>query len=347
MKIKLYLYGGAALLLLAVSIITSLSLGSAGISIQDAWRILVHYMFGLSMDNSSFSGAEVAIITKVRLPRVLLAVLVGAALALAGAGFQGVLRNPLADPYTLGVASGSSVGAAFIIAGGLQLALGIWTLPLTAFVTGTAALLSVLWLARRNGAMNIETLILSGVIIQAFLGAFVSLMISMSQGVVNQILFWIMGSLALRSWEHVGMILPFVAVGLPVLFIFSQPLNLFMLGERHAAHLGVKVERTKLIVLLCSTFLTAAAVSVSGVVGFVGLVVPHLVRLLIGPDYRFLLPLSAIGGGMFVLWSDTLARMAMSPREIPLGVVTALIGAPFFAYLLIRRKKEESKGGLL
>lgn len=332
------------MLLLAVSIVVSLSVGSSGMSVADAWTILLHQLPWLSDQPLAYSDGQIAIVMQVRLSRVLLAVLVGACLALAGAGFQGVLRNPLADPYTLGVASGSSVGAAFIILFGLQAALGMWTIPLVAFTTGAATLLGVFWLSRNKGAMHIETLILSGVIIQAFLGAFVSFMVSLSEGVVNQILFWLMGSLAMRNWDNVYMLLPFLAAGLPLLLAYGQSLNLFVLGERHAAHLGVNVERTKLTVLIGSTLLTAAAVSVSGVIGFVGLVVPHLIRLLVGPDYRLITPLSAIGGGIFVLWADTLARNALSPREIPLGVVTALIGAPFFAYLLHRRKINEGGG---
>jgi iron complex transport system permease protein len=345
MTYKLVWYGGAAMLLLAVSIVVSLSIGSAGISLSDVWGILIHQLPWLADKPTSYTPGQIAIVTQVRLSRVLLAVLVGACLALAGTGFQGVLRNPLADPYTLGVASGSSVGAAFIILFGLQSVLGIWSIPLVAFGTGTVTLLGVFWLSRSKGAMHIETLILSGVIIQSFLGAFVSFMVSMSEGVVNQILFWLMGSLAMRSWENVYMLIPFLLVGLPLLLAYGQPLNLFVLGERHAAHLGVRVERTKLIVLISSTLLTAAAVSVSGVIGFVGLVVPHLIRLLVGPDYRLITPLSAIGGGVFVLWADTLARMALTPKEIPLGVVTALIGAPFFAYLLHRRKLKQ--GGII
>lgn len=327
------------MLLLAVSIIISLSIGSAGISILDVWGILVHQLPWLSYDGTAWEANQIAVVTQVRLSRVLLAVLVGASLALAGAGFQGVLRNPLADPYTLGVASGSSAGAAFIILFGYQIILGTWTIPLVAFVTGAVTLFGVLWLSRsKGGGMSVETLILSGVIMQAFLGAFVSFMVAMSDGVVNQILFWLMGSLATRSWDNVYMLVPFLALGIPLLLFYAKALNLFALGERHAAHMGVSVERTKLIVLIASTLLTAAAVSVSGVIGFVGLVVPHLVRLICGPDYRLIIPLSAIGGGLFVLWADTLARMALSPREIPLGVVTALIGAPFFAYLLRRHK---------
>ncbi|MCM3625853.1 iron ABC transporter permease [Paenibacillus glycanilyticus] len=339
MKTKLAVYGGAALLLLAVSIVGSLSIGSSTISFADVWGILWHQLPWIDDADSHWSAGEIAIVTQVRLSRILLGVLVGACLGLAGAGFQGVLRNPLADPYTLGVSSGSSVGAAFLILFGYQAVLGEWTIPLIAFVTGTLTLLGVFFLARSRGVMQIETLILSGVIIQSFLGAFVSFMVSMSDDVINQILFWLMGSLAMKSWADVYVVLPCLVIGLPLLIAYGQALNLFVLGERHAAHLGIRVERTKLIVLIGSTLLTAAAVSVSGVIGFVGLVVPHLIRLMVGPDYRLLIPLSAIGGGIFILWSDTIARIALAPKEIPLGVVTALLGAPFFAYLLYRRKK--------
>ncbi len=338
MKLRIAGYGGAALLLLAVSALISISIGSAGFPVAKVWAILVQQLPFLAQDDVTWTKLDEAVILQVRLSRVLLAILVGACLGLAGAGFQGVLRNPLADPYTLGVASGSSVGAAFIILLGLQTAIGLWTIPLVAFATGALTILTVIWLARTQGRMGIETLILSGVIIQAFLGAFVSFMISLSNSVVNEILFWTMGSLSKRDWDHVLLVLPFLAIGLPIIAAFAQAMNLFVLGERHAAHLGIRVERTKLIVLLVSTLLTAAAVSVAGVIGFVGLVVPHMVRLLFGPDYRIIVPLSAIGGGVYVLWADTLARTALSPKEIPLGVLTALIGAPFFAYLLKRRK---------
>lgn len=329
------------MLLLAVSITASLSLGSAGLSFADVWGILLHQLPWMDGTEGSWTRGEIVIVTEVRLSRVLLAVLTGACLALAGTGFQGVLRNPLADPYTLGVASGSSVGAAFLILFGLQLAMGIWTIPIVAFSTGIVTLLGVIALSRSGGVVQIQTLILAGVIIQSFLGAFVSLMVSMSDGVVNQILFWIMGSLTMRGWEHVTMLLPFLLIGLVVLVAYSGTMNLFVLGERHAAHLGVRVERTKLIVLIACTLLTAAAVSVAGVIGFVGLVVPHMIRLIVGPDYRYIAPLSAIGGGIFMLWADTIARTLFTPKELPLGVVTALLGAPFFAYLLHRRVKEE------
>jgi len=166
----------------------------------------------------------------------------------------------------------------------------------------------------------------------------------MSNGVVNEILFWIMGSISMKSWEHVYMLFPFLIITLPILMYFGQILNLLALGEREAAYMGVNVERSKIIVLILCTLLTAAAVSVSGVIGFVGLVVPHLIRLMVGPDYRILIPLSAIGGGIYMIMADTIARLALSPKELPLGVVTALLGAPIFAYLLT--KKNHKEGGV-
>ncbi|MEW9699697.1 FecCD family ABC transporter permease [Paenibacillus sp. SI8] len=341
MKRKLMLWGGVGLVLLLLSILISLSLGAARLPILQIAGILGNQLpwVGGHM-NVSWPQSSEQIILKVRFPRVLLGILVGAALSVAGAAFQGVLRNPLADPYTLGVSSGASVGAAFLIYFGLQYAwFGQWSIPIVAFVTGLISLLLVLKLARIDGKLKMETLILSGVVMQAFLGAIVSFMVSISNQVINEIVFWLMGSLAMRGWSYAWTMSPYLVIGFVVLISYARPLNLLALGERQASHLGVHVERTKLIVLVVSTFITAAAVSVAGVIGFVGLIVPHLVRLLVGPDYRLIIPLSAIGGGIYVLWADTLARTLLSPTEIPLGVITAFLGAPFFAYLLHKDKK--------
>ncbi|MDC3417564.1 FecCD family ABC transporter permease [Aquibacillus salsiterrae] len=327
---KLLLYGGGATLLLLFSFILSLSIGSSMIPINDVWSTLLG------------KGNEVteAIVINVRLPRITLAILVGSALAVAGAGFQGILRNPLADPYILGVSSGASVGAAFIILFGLQSALfGKYSIPVVAFITGVLTLFVVIKIAMRNGQLQKETLILSGVIVQAFLGSFISLMVSLSDTVLNEIIFWMMGSVTMRGWEYPQMMAPYLLIGIIILLTQGRALNLFALGERQALHLGVAIERTKMTVLITSTLLTAAAVSVAGVVGFVGLIVPHLIRLVVGPDYRLIIPLSVVVGSIYVLWADTIARMALMPKEIPLGVVTALLGAPFFAYLLKKGKK--------
>ncbi|WP_042228110.1 FecCD family ABC transporter permease [Paenibacillus popilliae] len=338
-------FGVAMLALLLLSIVGCLAVGSVKMPLGEIVNILLHHVPGLeSLIPVTWDDASATIIMKVRFPRVVLAMLVGASLGLAGTGFQGVLRNPLADPYTLGVSSGASVGAALLIYFGLQYALlGQWTIPIVAFATGTLTLLAVMRLAREDGKIPIETLILAGVVMQAFLGSIVSFLVAMSKQTVNEILYWVMGSLALRGWSYSAVLAPYTAIGLIALIVGARPLNLLALGERQASHLGLHVERTKWIVLLVSTFITAAAVSVSGVIGFVGLVVPHMIRLLVGSDYRLLVPFSAAGGAIYVMWADTIARTALAPTEIPLGVVTAFIGAPFFAYLLIRNKRSKRR----
>ncbi|MGO4500731.1 FecCD family ABC transporter permease [Paenibacillus sp. 2RAB27] len=341
MKRKLMFGGGVGVLLLLLSIVVSLSIGSAQLPLSQIVGILAKHLpwIGSHIEVNWPQSSE-QIINKVRIPRMLLGILVGAVLSIAGAGFQGVLRNPLADPYSLGVSSGASVGAAVLIYFGLQFAwFGQWSIPIVAFATGLISLFLVLKLAMIDGKLKMETLILSGVVMQAFLGAFVSFLVSISNQTVNEIIFWLMGSLSMRGWAYTYMILPYLLIGIVILLSYARSLNLLALGERQAAHLGVHVERTKLIVLIASTLITAAAVSVAGVVGFVGLIVPHLVRLLVGPDYRLIIPLSAICGGIYVLWADTLARTLLSPTEIPLGVITAFLGAPFFAYLLHKDKK--------
>lgn len=342
---KFYFWGGMGLFLLILSMVVSLSIGSAQLAFREVWGILLKQLPIVGdFISTSWKGSAEQIILKVRLPRVILAMLVGASLSIAGAGFQGVLRNPLADPYTLGVSAGASVGAAVVITFGLQTALlGIWTIPIAAFTTGLISLLIVLRLANIQGQYNLETLILSGVVVSAFLSSFVSFLVSMSDKVINQIVFWMMGSLSLQGWEFIQILLPGFLLGFIALIAYSRTLNIFALGERQAAHLGVNVKRTRLAILIISTFITAASVSIVGTVGFVGLVVPHFVRLLVGPDYRVLMPVSAIFGGVFVLWADTLARTLLSPTEIPLGVITAFLGAPFFAYLL--RKNKQAKVG--
>jgi iron complex transport system permease protein len=344
MKRKLTLYIGAALLLLFFSILISLSLGSAHIPLADVWRILLHRLpFMDQIMSVNWDAADEQIIMQVRFPRVILAIIVGASLAVAGTGFQGILRNPLADPYTLGVSSGASVGAAIMIQFGLVEAIGQWTVPLVAFITGIVTLLFVIYLSRIGGKMSMETLILAGVVVNAFLGSFVQFMVSLSNNVVNAILYWLMGSIAMKGWVYSEILTPYLLLGFLVLLSYGRALNLFALGEKQAAHLGVSVERTKIIVLVISTLLTAAAVAVSGVIGFVGLVVPHLIRLIVGPDYRIIIPIATIGGGIYVLWADTIARLILSPRDIQLGILTAFIGAPFFAYLL-RKQMIKQKG---
>ncbi|MEF2967019.1 iron ABC transporter permease [Paenibacillus sp. M1] len=345
MRTKLAGYGTVGLGLLILTLLICIGVGSVPLPIGEITAILLHRIPGLGeWIQPYWPSSSEQIVMQVRLPRVLLGLLVGASLAVAGAAFQGVLRNPLADPFTLGVSSGSAVGAAVLIFFGWQFSLaGVFTLPMVAFLTGAATLWVVMRLARENGKIPIESLILSGVVMQSFLGSIVSFLTTMSKRTVNEILYWTMGSLSLRGWSYTAILLPYLALGGLFLWGRARSLNLLALGEREAAHSGLNVEWTKLIVLLVATLMTAAAVSVSGVIGFVGLVVPHIIRLITGPDYRLIIPLSAIGGGIFMMWSDLAARSLLAPTEIPLGVVTAFVGAPFFAYLLYRKKKSRER----
>lgn len=338
-------YGAAGLILLAVTLLFCIGIGSVYVPAGDIAAILLHRIPGLSrLITPDWTTAAEQIVVQVRLPRVLLGMLVGASLAVAGAGFQGVLRNPLADPFTLGVSSGSAIGAAVLIFFGWQFSLlGIFTLPMVAFVTGAVTLWIVIWLARENGKLPIESLVLSGVVMQSFLGAVVSFLTAMSKKTINEIYYWTMGSLSLRGWSYTAILLPYLLIGALFLWSRAKHLNLLTLGERQASHSGMAVERTKLAVLLVATLMTAAAVSVSGVIGFAGLVVPHMIRLITGPDYRLIIPLSALGGGIFMMWSDLAARSLLAPTEIPLGIVTAFVGAPFFGYLLYRKKKQREE----
>jgi len=278
----------------------------------------------------------------VRLARIVLALVVGGALALAGAVYQGVLLNPLADPFTLGVSTGAAFGASLAIiagVGGIHL-LGISSLPVAAFAGALTALYLVYLLGRMDGRIHVTTLVLAGIIVSTFLSACISLLKSLNEDSVSTIVFWIMGSLSGRSWTHVILVIPYVVLGCGVILWYTRELDLLSLGDVQAQHLGVDVQRLRFCLLLASSLVTAAAVSVSGVIGFVGLVVPHLVRLAIGPGHRRLLPAVLLLGGLLVLIADTIARSLLaSGEELPVGVVTAILGGPFFCYLLLHRKK--------
>ncbi|GAB6988262.1 FecCD family ABC transporter permease [Paenibacillus pini] len=345
---KLAGYGGIGIVLLAMTLVICLGIGSVAIPIRDIVMMILHHLPWIGDDvKPDWNPSYEQIIMKVRMPRLVLGMLVGTALAVAGSGFQGVLRNPLADPFTLGVSSGSAVGASALIFFGLQYSfIGSFTLPFVAFITGILTLWAVMALSLDRGKIPTNSLILSGVVMQSFLGAIVSFMTAMSNKTINEILYWTMGSLSLRGWSYTLILLPYLLIGLSLVWGQAKSLNVLSLGERQAAHLGMRVERVKFIILLVCTLLTAAAVSVAGIIGFVGLVIPHVIRLLTGPDYRLIVPLSAIGGAIFMVIADTLARTVLAPTEIPLGVVTAFVGAPFFAYLLHRSKKHGRGGSL-
>ncbi len=286
----------------------------------------------------NWSGGLSTIVLDIRLPRIILAGLVGAALATAGATYQGLFRNPLADPYLIGVAQGASLGAVtgFLLPSGW---LGPEMVPLLAFIGALGGTAIVYGLARVGKTLPMTTLILAGVAVGALLGSIVSYLIISSGEKLHGIIFWLMGSFSLSRWSEVQVVLPYVLAGIALLILYARPLNVMQLDEEQAQQLGINVERLKLILLAAATLITAAAVSFVGTIGFVGIIIPHAVRLIWGPDYRFLLPLSVLAGAIFLIAADLMARTIATPEEIPIGVITALCGAPFFLYLLRRKKK--------
>lgn len=291
-------------------------------------------------------GDEIAvnILWNIRLPRVLLAGLVGAALAIAGAAFQGLFQNPLADPYTLGISSGASVGAVMTLFFGISIpVLGLYTLPIFSMAGGALTMFLVMGFARLvDRGMKMETLILTGIIFGSFLGSVLSLMIALTGDELRQIIGWLLGSVSMRGWPYVRMVWPFILVGAVLLYLNRRELNALLFGEERAHHLGVDVARRKMMILIGGSVLTGAAVAVSGTIGFVGLVVPHLTRLMWGTDHRHLLPLSFLNGASLLIICDLIARTVISPSELPVGVITAFIGAPVFAYVFWRQRR---KGG--
>lgn len=318
-----------------------ISIGTVSVPILDIIGIIGAEIFRYS-PNESIDPMHSNIVMNIRLPRVVLAGLVGASLAIAGAAFQGLLRNPLADPYTLGVSSGASVGAVITLFFGVTIPFsGMFTLPILSITFAFLTIMMVLFFARRiDRGMKVETIILTGIIFSSFLGAFISLMIALTGDELRQIIGWLMGSVSMRGWEYINIIFPFFLIGSFILLMNAKEINAMSFGEERAQHIGVNVQRRKMLVLIAGSILTGAAVAVSGTIGFVGLVIPHLTRLLWGPDHRHLLPLSIFTGSGFLILADLVARTIISPTELPIGVITSMIGAPVFAIILMNRRKE-------
>ncbi|WP_129842815.1 iron ABC transporter permease [Streptomyces sp. RFCAC02] len=324
----------AALALLSVSI------GAYDIPVPDVLASVGHR---LGIGGRPLDRVGESVLWDVRMPRVVLALLVGASLGCAGALTQGVFGNPLAEPAVIGVSPGAAVGAVVAIAFDVHV-FGTWTVTVLAFLTGLATVALVYALARSGGRTEVVTLILTGIAVNAFAMALIGLAIFFADNAqITQITFWQLGSLSQATWPKVLAVLPCAAAGLMVAPLYARRLDLLALGERPARHLGVDVERLRLVLVLVIALLTAAAVAVAGVIGFVGLVVPHLLRMAAGPGHRFLLPASAAGGAALLLAADLFARTAAQPAELPLGVLTALIGSPFFFWLL--RRTRDRQGG--
>lgn len=315
------------LVVLAASVVLGVRFGSVALSTGDV----------LSALGGRADRITRTIVVDLRLPRALLGVLVGGSLALAGATFQAILRNPLAEPYILGISGGASVGAVLVLAAGWAVE-SSWSLPLAAFAGALVAIGLVFRVATASGrAMDVRVLLLAGVVVGAFFSACIAFILSVSDArTVQSAVLWMMGSLAAAGWRDVALTAAYSLPAALLLLRFARPLNLMAIGEETAQYLGTDVERVKRLSLGIAALLTAAGVAVAGVIGFVGLVVPHAVRLLVGSDHRVLLPLSFLAGGAFLTLADLAARMVLAPTEVPIGVITAFVGVPFFLLLLRR-----------
>jgi iron complex transport system permease protein len=319
------------LLALAAALGLSLAIGSVFIPPADLWAVLA----------GRGSATASTILLKIRLPRTVLIALTGMALGGSGAAYQGLFRNPLADPYLIGVASGAGLGA--VAAMSIRWPYSFWGLlavPMAAFVTALLTVFAVYWLARVGRTVPTTNLILAGVAFSSFATSLTSFLMLRSTGEVRRALGWLLGGASQSGWTAILAILPYVVIGLGILLFSGHALNLLQFGDDQAQQLGMDVTRSKTILLIAASMAAAAAVAFSGIIGFVGLVVPHVMRLWRGPDYRRLIPLSLLGGAAALLYADVLARVLLAPQEIPVGIITALAGAPFFLWVLRRSKNQ-------
>ncbi len=333
---------GSILVLLVVALFMNTGMGAVEIKPLQTVAILLSHAgieTGIAVEQRMDS-----VLWNIRLPRIVLALLVGGGLGVAGAALQGVFRNPLAEPSVIGVSSGAAVGAVSAIVLGFFIP-GTTGIVVAAFLGGLAATALVYSVARSFGRTEVVVLVLAGIAVNATAGAFTGLLTSIADDdQLRSITFWILGSVGGATWPVVWSVLPFFVVGMVALPFWARALNLLTLGDLQAGHLGISTERVRVAVIVFSALITGAAVAVAGVIGFVGLVVPHIIRLTVGPDHRFLLPCSILGGAMLLLFADLIARTAAAPAEAPLGVVTALLGGPFFLWLVHRTRK--SWGGI-
>ena len=317
------------------------SVGAVNIPLTDTIAIAINKFIGIRV-KSDWPEVSESILINLRFPRVILSGLVGASLSISGAAYQGLFRNPLADPYLIGAASGAGLGAAIVFLTGLPLlALGGGLLPIAAFVGSIAAVTLAYFIGRRRGQVGISTLILAGVAISSLAGAITSLLMIKSDPNLRPLMSWLLGGFSGSRWMDVFVLLPYVAPPMIVLVVYSRMLNILQLNDLHAQTLGVNVNRTKTIILVSASLITASAVAFSGVIGFVGLVGPHVVRLIWGSDYRHLVPMSAILGAGFLIVADLGARVIAIPTELPVGIITAFFGTPFFIYILKTNKRSQ------
>lgn len=323
---KKSIYFTIAILFFFLTVIISISAGAVKIPLQE----IINVFTGNGDETSR------TIIFNLRLPRVIGAAVVGMGLSVVGAFFQGLLRNPMADPYVLGISSGAAFGATIAIV----LGLGLFSLSFLAFISSLAVVIFVYTISKTGSKVSMTTMLLAGIAISAFISAIISLLMLLNHDEFTRIVFWTMGGFSLTNWNSIAFSAPIIIIGSFVMYVFSRDLNAILTGEEVAEHLGVNTEFIKKIILVLGSLVTATAVSVGGIIGFVGLIVPHVSRLIVGPDNRILVPFSALSGAIFLTLADTLARFILRPTEVPIGIITATFGGPFFLYLLIKNKQK-------
>ena len=328
------------IVILIAAIVLSIALGAVFIPPGTILRILTDSLPGISIEQD-WPNSFGAIINAVRLPHTILVALTGAALASSGAAYQGLFRNPLADPYLIGVASGAGLGAVFAMSLKWPTELlGFYLIPIGGFVGAVLTVYLVYNLARVNGVVPLTTLILAGVAVGAFASAVTSFLMLRSDAQIYRAISFLLGGSPMAGWNPVLAALPYMLIGMGTMIFLGHPLNVLQFGEEEAKQMGLDVDRAKTLIIIIASLTTAVAVAFSGIIGFIGLIVPHVVRIIWGPDYRRLIPLSIILGSTALLLADMLARILLAPSTLPVGIVTAMAGAPFFLWILRRAKRE-------
>ncbi len=328
---------------LLVIIILAAAIGSADISFINAVKIMFSKIpyIGRFVSTRDIDNTQMLIVLNLRLPRIILAALVGSILSAVGVTLQGMFKNPMADPYVLGISSGASLGAAIAIVIGIEYTFfGLGGITIFAFLGSMLTIVCVYNIAKVGNKIPSTTLLLSGIALNYMMLSLISMIMIFNRNQVEQIVFWAMGSVSAASWNQVGLLVPMAFVGVFLIMGFARDLNAMSTGEETARSLGIEVENVKKILIVICSLLVAACVSVSGAIGFVGLIIPHSIRLITGSDHRVLLPFSAMGGAVFMVVCDTIARSIIPPIEIPVGAITSILGTPYFNYLLYKNKKK-------
>ncbi|GFN34835.1 FecCD family ABC transporter permease [Tepidimicrobium xylanilyticum] len=326
---KKNIYFIIAILALFFTVIISISVGAVKIPLQEIVNVFA----------KSGNQTNRTIILNLRLPRVIGSAVVGMGLSVVGVFFQGLLRNTMADPYVLGISSGAAFGATIAII----LGLGLFGISFLAFISSLAVVIFVYIVSKTGPKISMHTMLLAGIAISAFISAIISLLMLLNHEEFNKIIFWTMGGFSLTNWNNIAFSAPIIVICCLIMYVFSRDLNAILTGEEIAEHLGVNTEMVKKIILVLGSLVTATTVSVGGVISFVGLIVPHISRIIVGPDNRILVPFSALSGAIFLTMADTLARFILRPTEIPIGIITAAFGGPFFLYLLIKSKRKSER----